>query len=88
MRWRGPWPGRPAPHMLHIKLENGVAVPGGPPSCVTCSRTMLMAGAAGIWLWLAPEHVGGTEPSWCWYDAVAFHTLSLLHPRNNLPVIR
>lgn len=76
------------PKMLHIKLENGVAVPGGPPSCVTCSRTMLMAGAAGIWLWLDAEHADGGVPVWRWYGAVEFHTLSLLHPRNNLPVIR
>lgn len=80
---------RGSPDMLHIKVDlEGRAVPGGPPSCVTCSRTMLMAGATGIWLWLDAEHSGTGAPAWRWYDAVEFHTLSLLHPRNNLPVIR
>ena len=87
--WARDFPGSPNPKLLHIKLdEQGRAVPGGPPSCVTCSRTMLMAGAAGIWLWLDAEHADGGEPAWRWYGAVEFHTLSLLHPRNNLPVIR
>ncbi len=75
--------------LLHVKVDaEGHGVAGGPPRCVTCSRTMLMAGAAGIWLWLDAEHADGGEPAWRWYGAVEFHTLSLLHPRNNLPVIR
>lgn len=80
---------RPEARMLHIKLENDLPVPGGPPSCVGCSRSILMRGRiAGIWLWLDAEHADGGVPAWRWYPAVEFHTLSLLHPRNNLPVIR
>ena len=74
--------------LLHIRLEGGVAVPGGPPNCISCSRTMLMAGAAGIWLWLAPELADVLKPTWRWYGAVELHVLSLLHPKHNLPVIR
>lgn len=89
LRWRGLPSWRPDASMLHIKLENDVPVPGGSPSCVGCSRSMLMAGKiAGMWLWLDAKHAGGSEPAWRWYDVVEFHTLSLLHPRNSLPAIR
>lgn len=70
--------------VLHIRTVDGQPVPSGPPSCITCSRTMLFAGVAEIWLW----HEGGAWSSWRCYEAVEFHELSLRHAKHNLPVIR
>ena len=70
----------PAPDLVHIRVVDGQAVPSGGPSCITCSRTILMAGAAAIWLW--------HEEGWRRYEPAEFHTLSLLHEKHNLPVIR
>lgn len=37
--------------VLHVKVIGDVVVAGGPPSCVTCSREMLSAGIANVWLY-------------------------------------
>jgi deoxycytidylate deaminase len=37
--------------MLHVKVVDGQGVPGGPPSCVECSKLILAAGIVGMWLW-------------------------------------
>lgn len=37
--------------MVHVKVEFGKVVAGGPPSCWQCSRLILAAGLRGIWLY-------------------------------------
>lgn len=66
--------------VLHIRIVDGGPAPSGPPSCITCSRDMLEAGARSIWLW----HADG----WREYQADEFHALSLQHEKHRLPVIR
>jgi deoxycytidylate deaminase len=58
-------------HMLHVKAEKGVPVASGPPSCWQCSREILAAGVAKVWL-LHDDGVRG-------YTAVEFHRLTLQH---------
>jgi deoxycytidylate deaminase len=65
--------------VLHIRVVNGEPVASGPPSCVTCSRTLLAAGASNIWLW--------HDEGWKSYAADAFHFASLSHQKHGLPVI-
>lgn len=55
--------------MLHVKVVDGVAVPSGGPSCWQCSRLLLEAGVAGMWL----LHEDGLRR----YDAITFHRLTL-----------
>jgi hypothetical protein len=69
-----------SPELVHVRVVGDKAVTSGPPSCITCSRTVLMAGAAAIWLW--------HDDGWRRYEPVEFHTLSLLHEKHQLPVIR
>lgn len=64
--------------MLHVKVVDGEAVASGPPSCWQCSRLMLEAGVAGMWL----LHEDGLRR----YDIEEFHALTLQHC--GLPVIR
>jgi len=64
--------------VLHIKVNaDGVAVPGGGPSCWQCSRDLLDGGFRGIWLWLTPEAAGADRPTWRFYPALEFHTETL-----------
>ena len=62
-------------HLLHVKVKDGVAVTSGPPSCVECSKLILHAGIAVVWLYEeregAPQLVG--------YPAADFHAASLAH---------
>ena len=65
-----------APHLvgaevLHVKVVNGCGVPGGPPSCAECSKLLLAAGIANMWLW--EEARGG----WVRYTARDFHLATL-----------
>lgn len=55
--------------MLHVKSVDGALVPSGPPSCVQCSKALLHAGIANMWLY----HADG----WKRYPAREFHWLSL-----------
>jgi len=57
--------------MLHVKVVNGQGVPGGPPSCAECSKAILTAGVAWMWLW--EEARGG----WVRYTARDFHLATL-----------
>lgn len=66
--------------VMHIRVVDGEPAPSGPPSCITCSRTMLEAMISWVWLW-HPE-------GWVGYDAVSFHVLSLQHEKHRLPVLR
>lgn len=36
--------------LVHVKVVNGAVVPGGPPSCWQCSRDIVEAKLAGVWL--------------------------------------
>lgn len=65
--------------MLHIKTIDRKPVPSGPPSCLECSKLILQAGIAYMWL----LHEGG----WKWYTAAEFHQrtaethgIQILHP--------
>lgn len=55
--------------MLHVKVVDGLLVPSGGPSCVECSKLLLVAGISRMWLF----HADG----WRAYDAVEFHQLSI-----------
>jgi deoxycytidylate deaminase len=60
--------------LVHVKAVADQLVPSGPPSCVQCSKLLLVAGISGVWLF----HDHGTDaPGWEWYDAHRFHALSL-----------
>lgn len=71
-------------HVLHIRTVEGQPVTSGQPSCITCSRTMLLAGVAKVWLW----HGGIGWSGWHGYPAAEFHALSLANEKHRLPVIR
>ena len=56
--------------MLHVKVVDGKAVPGGGPSCWQCSRSILKANLSGMWL----LHAEG----WKYYSAYEFHKQTLI----------
>jgi deoxycytidylate deaminase len=58
-----------AAEMLHVKSVDGVLVPSGGPSCVSCSKVILHANMAAVWLY--------HEDGWRRYQAHEFHRLSL-----------
>jgi deoxycytidylate deaminase len=58
-----------ASELLHVKTVDGALVPSGGPSCVECSKLILITGLAWVWLY----HADG----WQRYDAAEFHRLSL-----------
>ena len=55
--------------MLHIKVVDGEGVSGGPPSCPDCSKLILEAGIAYMWLW--------ETDGWKRYTAEEFHRITL-----------
>lgn len=55
--------------LLHVKAVDGRLVPSGGPSCVQCSKLVVAAGIAGVWLF--------HESGWHRYDAAEFHRLSI-----------
>jgi deoxycytidylate deaminase len=63
--------------MLHVKVVDGELADSGPPSCYECSKLILEAGIADVWLF----HSSG----WRRYEAAEFHRLSLA--AHNLPRI-
>lgn len=58
---------------LHVKVVDGALVAGGGPSCVYCSKLLLAAGIARMWLYEARAE----GPRWVCYDTTEFHRLSL-----------
>jgi hypothetical protein len=64
--------------MLHVKVVKGIATISGPPSCWQCSRLILEAGIAGMWL----LHSEGLHR----YTAEEFHRLTLEHCKLPGPV--
>ena len=63
--------------VAHLKVVDGEPVPSGPPSCVECSKLMLTAGIAAVWL--LHESPEGGPPQWRRYDADDFHRRTLAH---------
>jgi hypothetical protein len=72
--------------LVHVKAVAGQLVAGDGPSCWQCSREILDAGVAGIWLYeldafapttsaLVDGIIHGT--GWRYYDALAFHRATL-----------
>lgn len=55
--------------VIHVKSIDGALVASGGPSCGECSKLLLAAGAAAVWLY----HVDG----WKRYPIAEFHKLSL-----------
>ena len=51
--------------MLHVKTISGEIVANGRPSCMECSKLILEAGIAYMWLF--------HENGWRWYAASEFH---------------
>ena len=66
--------------LLHVKVVNNRAVPGGGPSCWQCSKLVLEAGLAGVWLWEGDS----ASSAWRFYSAKDFHEATLqacgIHP--------
>lgn len=54
--------------IVHLKVMDGLPVASGPPSCAQCSRLMLSAGVAGVWL---------LHDKWTRYTAIDFHRRTL-----------
>lgn len=54
--------------LLHVKTVKGVPVPSGPPSCWQCSRMIVEAGVARVWL---------LHSDWVSYTAEDFHKETL-----------
>lgn len=73
--------------LLHVKVIHGKLVPSGPisttgdeaPSCLECSKLMLGANVAGIWLYYRISNTDCDEQQgrWRWYRARDFHQLTL-----------
>lgn len=59
--------------IVHAKVVDGELVAGGGPSCVACSKEILDAGLAAVWLY----QTNGTDNYWVRYEADVFHGLSL-----------
>lgn len=58
-------------HMVHLKVVDGRPVVSGVPSCLQCSKLMLAAGVAFVWL----LH----EAGWRCYPMADFHRATLVH---------
>lgn len=68
--------------LVHVKVdERGQLVAGDGPSCEQCSREILDAPLAGVWLYEAPDNnrfnPPVTGPRWVHYHAVDFHRTTL-----------
>lgn len=77
--------------LVHAKVIDGRLVAGGGPSCWQCSREILDAGLAAVWLYVQdtvvernsqgffpqPEEYPVGEPHWVRYAAEEFHHVTL-----------
>lgn len=61
-RWHGA-------EMLHVKVVDGQLVPSGGPSCVQCSKLLMVSGLRAMWLF--------HESGWRRYEMHEFHRMSL-----------
>ena len=65
--------GSPDWAMIHVKIDaDGNLVADGGPSCWQCSREILDAEIAGIWLFEARE-----TDRWIFYDSLTFHRVTM-----------
>lgn len=55
--------------LVHVKTVDGELVPSGGPSCVACSKLILVAGVVDVWLY--------QSDGWHCYTAQEFHRASL-----------
>lgn len=55
--------------VIHVKAIGGKLAPSGGPDCVECSKLLMFAGVAAVWLY----HVEG----WRRYPIAEFHALSV-----------
>lgn len=62
--------------MVHVKVVDTIVVAGGGPSCWQCSRDILEAGIAGVWLYEQPID-RSAFPAWRFYTAIDFHRATL-----------
>lgn len=73
--------------MLHVKVVDGQVVPGGPPSCIECSKQILEFGLRGMWLYELPSHnltghdLRDVVGTWRRYTAREFHYETLCNNR-------
>lgn len=63
--------------LVHVKTVEGRVVPGGPPSCWQCSKTIVGVGLDAVWLY--ENRVSG--PEWIRYTADEFHDATLKHEK-------
>lgn len=63
--------------MVHVKVVSGVVVPGGPPSCWQCSRTILDVRLDAMWLY--EDDNWRSRGVWRRYTAKEFHEATLLN---------
>lgn len=66
--------------LVHVKVVGSsvdpIVVPGGPPSCLQCSKAILDAGIRGVWLYLL---LPNGEGQWRRYTATEFHYETISH---------
>lgn len=69
--------------LVHVKVVDNEIVAGGGPSCWQCSRDILDAGFAGIWLFeRGSQFADGAglnddeDSRWRYYDAQTFHQIT------------
>lgn len=67
--------------LVHVKVVDGEIVAGGGPSCWQCSRDILDAGFAGIWLFEHDDRHPASaalhgKGAWRYYDAQTFHRIT------------
>jgi hypothetical protein len=63
--------------LLHAKIAGpGQLVAGGPPSCWQCSREILDAGLAAVWLFESIHGGRSSEGIWRRYTAKEFHEVT------------
>lgn len=73
--------------LVHVKVVDGIVVPGGGPSCWQCSRLIAEVGLRGVWLLEAEtiyKHRMGDEQihrlgprNWQFYSANEFHRATI-----------
>jgi len=61
-------------HLIHIKVVDGQPVPGGPPSCIECSKLIVRMGLGTVWLFLGNLEEAG---EWKSYTAEEFHLATM-----------
>lgn len=73
------WPGHERNiELVHVKVVNGIVVPGGGPACWQCSRLVVEVGLRGVWLFETQSFgMEGVTEGWHFYAAADFHRETL-----------